>query len=115
MEAIHDFFSGGTIPVKPIPENQQTFHFGGGWGDNIQVFGDWPIDSELLKVVGWKNPMPKEKDILLIPMQSGQTLKCAFVKINYCGDPADMFFADVKAIEYVEPPPPKKIQTGKFL
>ena len=103
MKAIHDFFSGKSIPVIPPPEYLQTFVFGGNWGDRIELRGEWPkTTDDKLQVAGWKNPMPKEGDILLIPMQSGKTLKCKFIEVRPCGDPADMFFADVEPIRYTD-------------
>lgn len=103
LRGIHDFFTKKEIPVIPTPKAQQTFTFGGDWGNRIELFENWPKkEGEPIKIVGWKNPKPKKGDILLMKMRSGSTLKCKFTTVKYCGDPADMFFADLEPIEYLD-------------
>jgi hypothetical protein len=106
MGGIKDYSSGhgSFIPVKEHPEEELIFVIGeGGWGNDI-VVDQWPKkdNSELASVYGWLNPKPQEGDKLHVPMKSGKTLLCEFVKVRPCGDPADMFFADVKPLGYMK-------------
>jgi len=105
MGGIKDYFGGygSFIPVKEHPDEELTFVVGeGGWGDDIRV-DQWPRkdNPDRASVIGWKNPKPRVGDKLKVPMKSGKTLLCEFVEVRYCGDPADMFFADVKALDYI--------------
>jgi|GEM_PF-5010750 len=79
MEGIH-VFGGGTIPVKDSSKGRVVFSVSGGWGDSIQI-QEWPKKSNanLASVVGWKNPKPKNGDVLRVPCQSGKTAICKFV------------------------------------
>jgi hypothetical protein len=70
------------------------FKVGGGWGNSIE----WT--SFPSSVHGWKTPLPVAGDVLAAPMESGKTLVLIFSKVRPCGDPADMFFADVEAVGY---------------
>lgn len=75
----------------------KTYTIGGGWGNAI----NWQA-WDRRGVVGWKRHRPQVGDILLSPMESGRTGKFEFIKVDYCADPPDMFFATVKQVGYVE-------------
>jgi hypothetical protein len=79
---------------SPFRNGAVVYEVGGGWGDAINVMDGW-------SVVGWKYRIPEVGDELRVPMRSGTTMRCAFVKIKRCGDPSDMFFADVCPVEYM--------------
>lgn len=102
MSGIH-ILGGGTLPVESHPEEKIRFTTkGGGWGDNVSIM-DWPKkdDEDLASVVGHKNPPPRVGDELVVPLKSGKKMLCEFVSVNLCGDPADMFFGDIKVLEYL--------------
>lgn len=67
------------------------------WGDRLG-FLDW----ETRRVVGWITPIPKVGDELRGEMKSGGVGRFRVTKVEPCGDPSDMFFADVEDIGYVE-------------
>jgi len=92
---------GGEIPVKSHSDETMVFTVGGGWGDRISV-DEWPKknDGNLASVNGHKNPIPRVGDILMVPCESGKTMRCKFVAVRPCGNPADMFFADIEPIGY---------------
>lgn len=100
MGGIH-VSGSGTIPVKRHPDGAMVFTVGGGWGDRIRI-DEWPKknDGNLASVSGHKNPKPQVGDILRVPCKSGKIMRCKFVAVQPCGNPADMFFADIEAIEY---------------
>jgi len=104
MSGIH-VIGGGTIPVEQHSNKKMIFDYGGEWGDRITKM-EWPKknNENLASIVGWKNPKPQIGDKLRVPMQSGKILVCKFVFIEYCGNPADMFFADIEPIKYEEKP-----------
>lgn len=66
-----------------------------GWGNSI----DWS-DYDNRRVVGWLHRKPVVGDEILFRMKSGKTSRYAVLKVEYCGDPRDMFFADVMDIGY---------------
>ena len=81
-------------PKKPkYNPKARVYTMGGGWGNAINLTGDWTPPG--IRVVGWKRPRPNEGETLTISMQSGKTAVGVFTKMDYCSDPADMFFADV--------------------
>ena len=100
MNEIH-LIGGGTVPMKNHSTEAMTFTVGGGWGDRITI-NEWPKrDNEnLASVYGHKNPIPRIGDTLRVPCKSGKVMLCKFVDVRPCGDPADMFFADVEGIGY---------------
>lgn len=73
----------------------KLFQMGGGWGDAI----NW-MDTKSRRVVGWKTPKPQKGDFLKSPMKSGKVGIFKFGAIEHCGDPHDMFFANVKDVGY---------------
>jgi len=90
---------------------------GGGWGNAINI-DNWPEsenEKQVVKVHGFKNPKPLVGDLLRIPMKSGKVLINRFVSVKNCGDPADMFFAEVAAWHYEgeEPGPEPKDETER--
>lgn len=106
--AVYNQFIDKIIPMKPHSKEQRTYKIGGGWGDSI-IIDKYAVDGKsFTKVHGWKNPLPIKGDLLLIPMKSGKTVIGKFIKIKPCGDPPDMFFADVKLLGYEE-----KVKEGK--
>lgn len=66
------------------------------WGDDFMWVHEWT------RLGGWKTPLPNKGDRIEIPMTSGKTGLYKIKKIDYCGDPPDMFFADVSFIGYKE-------------
>ena len=79
-----------------------VYTLGGGWGDAIQFFPEWKPNSNTQKVCGWKPRIPVRGDRLLVPMRSGSTAVFEFTSVERCGDPPDMFFGEVKHVEYCE-------------
>lgn len=100
-EGVH--ISGGdTVPMKKQVKGKTTFEMGGGWGDRIEIFNwsETPNKKHLPRITGWKNPLPKNGDLLKVQMKSGKTGIFEIVNIKYCDNPSDMFFADIKLLKY---------------
>lgn len=97
-----------TLLLKPRAD-ADLYQIGGGWGDRISW---WP-ENQLTHVSGHKTPKPQAGDVLICEMKSGKTGVWIFQNIDHCGDPPDMFFADVNPIGYSDeidfelPGPPK--------
>lgn len=77
------------------------FEIGGGWGNAIEWLGDDQFEKKELsaantfRVAGWKRDKPKRGDFLKAEfVKSHMVFK--FTKVEPCGNPRDMFFADVK-------------------
>lgn len=47
---------------------------------------------------------PKPGDVVTTKMQSGKIGVFEITKVNWCGDPQNMYFADVKDVGYWEQP-----------
>lgn len=67
------------------------------WGDSID-FNDWQRRG----LTGHTTPLPKKGDIFHSKMRSGKVMAFELVKVEYCGDPSDMWFGTVKDVGYVE-------------
>ncbi|KKM73988.1 hypothetical protein LCGC14_1404960 [marine sediment metagenome] len=65
-----------------------------GWGNSIG-WSKYPtrIDGHLAR-------KPKDGDYVTCAMESGRVGVFQVTSVEHCGDPADMFFADVKPIGY---------------
>jgi hypothetical protein len=66
-----------------------------GWGDRL----DW-FDYDKRRISGHLQRKPVVGDEVLFRMSSGKTARYAVTSVEYCGDPRDMFFADVMDIGY---------------
>jgi hypothetical protein len=81
---------------------QGDYTLGGRWGRHIsltdpdQFFGT-DLSKQTVKVYGHFLPRPKVGQTLVGEFQKS-FIKFMFVKVEYCNDPHDMFFADVRAI-----------------
>ena len=69
-----------------------------GWGNNI-FFISW----ENRRLSGHTTPHPQVGDEYHCKMKSGKTGCFEFTKIEPCGKPYDMWFADVKDLDYLKP------------
>lgn len=72
---------------------------GGGWGSainwtDISAFNKPFTDQSRFRVVGWKHRKPCNGDTLKAEFEKSW-IWFRFIKVEPCGDPADMFFADV--------------------
>lgn len=78
------------------------FKMGGGWGNRIEwTYPNQFKDVENQKTFrchGWKTPRPNVGDTLLAEFESSW-ITFEFVSVDYCDDPADMFFATVRPIK----------------
>ncbi len=67
------------------------------WGDSICLDTSNP---NKLKAHGWiSSPRISKGDILTYTSQSNHEIKLRFTKVEYCRDPHDMFFAELKLID----------------
>lgn len=80
-------------------KDARIFRPGGVWGDAIGYmrFPD--------KVHGHKQTFPRPGDILITRMAHGADLVSIFQTVEPCGNPNDMFFADVEPIGRVDEVP----------
>lgn len=67
-----------------------------GWGNSIR----WK-DFKKRQIVGWQQRKPEIGDEIRFKMQSKKTAQFVVIEVEHCGDPKDMFFADVVDIGYV--------------
>lgn len=83
---------------------EANYEMGGHWGNAIQwsTEPEWNElnDNRKAKVVGWKQRKPKVGETLMVECQRSWLI-FEFKKIEHCGDPPDMFFADVEIIRQV--------------
>lgn len=73
-----------------------------GWGDHVEwngvKWGNVNLDRDTLPVYGHM-PRPPRKGDTLMGEFTKSWVKFEFVEVSYPGDPPDMFFGKVKAIE----------------
>jgi hypothetical protein len=79
------------------------YKLGGTRGHHVSLwdkenFNKIKLNKETVPVYGHIEPRPKVGQTLVGEFQKS-FIKFEFVSIEYCSDPPDMFFADVKAIE----------------
>lgn len=86
------------------------YALGGCWGDRIE----WR-DFEKGGVTGWKQRIPEVGDWLLCEMKSGRTGLYRFAEVEPCGDPHDMFFAEMEAVDYVDVDPSEAATKSMFI
>ena len=78
------------------------YKLGGGWGCHVSLrdignFHLLDLNKDLVRVYGHQPRKPKKGDTLRGEFKrSFMTFK--FVEVEYCLDPSDMFFANVKCI-----------------
>ncbi len=93
----------GALMEYQYDDNRKlTYDIGNCWADNIIVdFPKGEIDTEkvFIRCHGWKPRIPHKGDYLEIEMTDGN-LFLEFVKIDPCGVPTDMFYADLKILFY---------------
>lgn len=58
-----------------------------------------PRTFEYLTCLGHARPLPRESDILLVPMESGRTARFIVVEVRWMTDPDDMF--EIKRADFV--------------
>lgn len=90
------------------------------WGHSITwstAPGDRDLDVNHGRIVGWLSHKPRKGDVLAVAMASGKWGKWLIEKVDHCGDPHDMFFADVAgAYDYLdEADVPKSAYNGNGL
>lgn len=82
-------------------KNYCVYNQGGAWGQNITVeIKD--RDRGILSHSGHWTPKPVKGDILLTQFQSGRVVVSVFTKVENCGNPPDMFFAESKCLGYLD-------------
>ena len=79
------------------------YSLGGGWGNHIDLldpekFGGVNLNTETVKVYGHQTPIPRKGQTLVGEFEQS-FIKFKFVNVKQAGDPRDMFFADIKAID----------------
>lgn len=70
-------------------------------GDGINFY--WQ-DFDRRTVVGHAGA-PRRGDVFTSKMKSGKIAVFEVVSVRWCGDPSNMYFADVKDVGYWEAPP----------
>ena len=68
------------------------------WGDRLE--GDWDGDKVRFSGHLWRRP--NKGDRVIFKMKSGKLGEVKITNVEYCQDPKDMFFADGKAIGYID-------------
>lgn len=58
------------------------------WGDNLQLLSP-------SQIAGWMEKFPDRNDHILIRRAAG-VARFRVMRVNPCGDPRDMFFADIR-------------------
>ena len=99
---IYNKEAGELTPVIKRGKEVRLYKMGGRWGSAINIWY-WPKKlGDKCEVQGHKNPKPIKGDLLLMDMESGKTLLSMFTNVRPCNDPPDMFFAEIKEVDYVE-------------
>ena len=65
------------------------------------------------RVIVGHSGRPKPGDVFTSKMQSGKMAVFEVVKVRWCGDPSNMYFADVKDVGYWVPPAPSSESAEK--
>lgn len=81
----------------------REYTMGNVWGDSIQwsdiaAFNRPFTDKSIFRVTGWKSNKPKPGDTLKAEFEKSW-IWFRFKKVEPCGDPHDMFFADVSPFQ----------------
>ena len=78
------------------------FYIHGGWGNHVswssRSFDGINLNTDTVSVNGHMPIKPKVGDTLIGEFEKS-FIKFEFVSVEYPGDPPDMFFGEVKAIE----------------
>lgn len=78
------------------------YKLGGGWGCHVSLsnpdeFSQIDLNTQTVRVYGHITPRPRVGQTLVGEFQKS-FIKFEFVNVEYCHDPQDMFFAEVKAV-----------------
>lgn len=68
------------------------------WGhkvDVLEVLGRGEDYGHELRVAGWLTPLPRVGDFVLLPHEECHDTRYRFETVEPCGDPPDMFFANL--------------------
>lgn len=81
------------------------YKLGGVWGCHVSLlnpneFSKTDLNTQTVKVYGHISPRPRVGQTLVGEFQRS-FIKFEFVDVEYCSDPPDMFFAEVKAVYQV--------------
>lgn len=80
-------------PVSPMAEGLYITPFGGVWGNNI-------VKQSETRCYGWVSLFPNTTRSFLADTSDENHVKLYLVtKVDICGDPHDMFFADIKFVK----------------
>lgn len=87
---------------KPKLWSGDSMNRASGWGNSIKFTDQVSRGVVRVKsgIVGWKTPKPKNGDYLQVRMESGRVGVFKIENVKSCGDPHDMFFADVIEVGY---------------
>jgi hypothetical protein len=69
------------------------------WGNSIEICR---INKNTFSIRGWLQNKPENGDKLIYETESGKYAVGYIVDVEYCGDPRDMFFANVIPFEYLK-------------
>jgi hypothetical protein len=86
-------------PATDEGRMSKEYKMGGGWGNTIKWTDvsafDKPFNERSrFRVVGWKPRKPRKGDTIKAEFEKSW-IWFQFLKVEPCGDPPDMFFADV--------------------
>lgn len=81
--------AGGKSPVSIWQSSKHKF-----WGDSIRCTNHYSFN-------GHTSPKPKDGDYIIQSMASGEHGIYLIVKMDYCDDPADMWFAKTEPLGYI--------------
>lgn len=84
--------------INPNPaEYKKWEHYT--WGNSIEICR---INKNTFSIRGWLQNKPENGDKLIYETESGKYAVGYIVDVEYCGDPRDMFFANVIPFEYLK-------------
>jgi hypothetical protein len=64
------------------------------WGHNYELLRS-TTDGFEHEIAGW-GPGIEEGQLLLLPTEDGRAVKWRVIKVRYCDDPKDMWFATIR-------------------
>ncbi|MCK9596485.1 hypothetical protein M0R19_04835 [Candidatus Pacearchaeota archaeon] len=85
---------------KKLRKNFNIFVNNSSYGNSIRIFSD--NKDGTYTVSAYTYPRPNEKDGLILDMQSGKKALYIITEIDYCQDPADMWFSKITFLKYID-------------
>ena len=105
IEKIKQLFTSKSNSKLNPKRNIWNFDGHNSWGNSIKFAnntrGPEGFYTRIYGFISYPYPSIEDGDELRVQMQSGKTVAALIYNVEYCRDPRDMFFADVKPLGYL--------------